>query len=188
MKLITEICIDPEVECKSYRFRRTNRAILFNEQGQIALLHETIPGFYFFPGGGIDDGECPIEGLKRECLEEVGANIQIGEPVGMIIEQMKTDARIRISYCYAAKVDGDLVQSTLTEKEVRNGVVIEWHSIDNAIKLFESLKPKKLYKDWMSACLLSENNQLAKFRAYHSSNIRELAFLHEYQKSLLGKP
>ncbi|MEO0509853.1 MAG: NUDIX domain-containing protein [Verrucomicrobiota bacterium] len=35
--------------------------------------------FYILPGGGQRHGETLREGLMRECLEEIGTNVEIGE-------------------------------------------------------------------------------------------------------------
>ena len=35
--------------------------------------------FYILPGGGQNHGETLKEGLKRECLEEIGTEVEVGE-------------------------------------------------------------------------------------------------------------
>lgn len=35
--------------------------------------------FYIFPGGGQDHGEALTDTVKRECLEEVGAAVEVGQ-------------------------------------------------------------------------------------------------------------
>lgn len=56
-----------------------NKAVLVNAQGKILLVrdagkldHNTIEGKWDFPGGRMDVGETPHEGLLRELKEEIG--------------------------------------------------------------------------------------------------------------------
>ena len=57
-------------------YRAVAEALLFNRDGKILSDIKGPPEnrYYKFPGGGIDDGEDPETGLRRELIEEVGAN------------------------------------------------------------------------------------------------------------------
>jgi len=44
--------------------------------GRLGHNPKTNTDYLNLPGGGIDEGETPIQGAKRECLEEVGAKIK----------------------------------------------------------------------------------------------------------------
>ena len=46
--------------------------ILFNKDNQVLLEERADDGFFDFPGGGLDEGEDPIDGAKRELVEETG--------------------------------------------------------------------------------------------------------------------
>src|SRR3989338_2555813 len=39
-----------------------------------------LPGVFELPGGHVDFGENPVDGLKREILEELGMRANIGDP------------------------------------------------------------------------------------------------------------
>ena len=59
--------------------RRAVRAVLLTPQVQILLMcaREPVSGrrIWFTPGGGLDAGEDPVAGLRRELLEETGLNL-----------------------------------------------------------------------------------------------------------------
>ena len=57
------------------------RAIII-EDGKVLLMHRIKHGheYWVFPGGEVDDTDKSLEnGLKRECLEELGVNVEIGD-------------------------------------------------------------------------------------------------------------
>jgi ADP-ribose pyrophosphatase YjhB (NUDIX family) len=39
------------------------------------------------PGGFLDAGEDPVDGLRRELLEEAGVEIEVGEFLGMYLDR-----------------------------------------------------------------------------------------------------
>lgn len=54
---------------------------LIMENGRILCLRKQgdIGGYYVLPGGGQEPGELLDEALKRECLEELGARVAVGQ-------------------------------------------------------------------------------------------------------------
>ncbi len=62
-----------------YPIRTATKAIII-EDGKI-LLNKYYKNrtYYTFPGGGQDHNEDLKSNLKRECLEEIGANVEVGE-------------------------------------------------------------------------------------------------------------
>lgn len=163
MKFLKEICIDPEVECKEYKVKRTARAILMNDNNEIALLHATNGDWYELVGGKLEENDTHEKALKRECLEEVGAKIEILDEVGVVIEFRNTFKTIKINHCYCAKILGKLGQQSLTESENEYGIVLEFHTIENAIALIKSTKP------------FGENEMVGKYML-----ASEIIFLEEY--------
>jgi len=45
-----------------------------------AVTKKFLPGVFELPGGHIDFGENPVDGLKREIFEEFGMHVTIGDP------------------------------------------------------------------------------------------------------------
>lgn len=57
-------------------YRPVAEAMLFRPDGRVLanVIDRGDTRYYKFPGGGIDEGEDPEEGLRRELMEEVGAD------------------------------------------------------------------------------------------------------------------
>jgi 8-oxo-dGTP diphosphatase len=66
-----------------HRFNIRVYGILINEQKQVLVSDEFIRGNYYtkFPGGGLEFGEGTRECLKREFLEEMNLNVEVGEHI-----------------------------------------------------------------------------------------------------------
>lgn len=129
-----------EKEIKSYGLREAARAIVVDEKKNVALLHVTKEKYYKLPGGGIDKGEGKIEALKRECLEEIGCNIEILGEIGSITEHRKLFKLNQISYCYLARVEGEKGGPKFTQKEINEGFEQLWVPYDKALLLVSNNK------------------------------------------------
>jgi 8-oxo-dGTP diphosphatase len=57
--------------------------ILLNDQNQVLVSDEKIRGEYYtkFPGGGLEFGEGTRDCLKREFVEELNLNVQVGKHI-----------------------------------------------------------------------------------------------------------
>ena len=67
----------------SQTFRANVGAIIVNAKGLVlALERKNIPGSWQFPQGGLDEGEEPLEAVKREIQEETGIEESHLELVG----------------------------------------------------------------------------------------------------------
>ena len=131
--------INPEAvtedEAVEYSLREAARAVVFDSENNVALLHSTVNKYYKLPGGGIESGEDPILALKRECLEEIGCDIDSIEEVGIVREYRKRYNLKQLSYSYTANVVGEKGVVALTEDEIAEGFVTVWVTLPEAIKL-----------------------------------------------------
>lgn len=64
-----------------HRFNIRVYGILINEQRQVLVSDEYIRGSYItkFPGGGLEFGEGTRDCLKREFMEEMNLNVEVGD-------------------------------------------------------------------------------------------------------------
>jgi len=148
MKLLLEIS-DKDVNNgpverfnKPYTLRKAARAIVVNSKNEIAFQFVSKHNYHKLPGGGINEGESILRGLKRELKEEAGCeDIEIINEVGMIIEYRNEIDILQISYCYLAKPLGKISKSEYDKEELENGFEPLWVPIDKAIDLLKNDKP-----------------------------------------------
>ena len=150
MKLIKEICHDPQIKCDTYKVRKAARTILVNDKDQIAILNVTNLGFHKICGGGIEFDEDIETALRREVSEETGAEIEIIDELGLTIEWKNTYKAQQISYCYISKVKGEPGNPQFTDSEKSDGFVLEWHTLEEAIKTASQDKPTDYHAKYMS--------------------------------------
>ena len=84
-----------------------------NKTGKILIVkraeHDTYPGQWEFPGGGVEFGEEPYKGLKREIKEEVGLDVQIICPVyvGTFSSRHSKIPTQYVDIVFFCKIDGE---------------------------------------------------------------------------------
>lgn len=166
MKLLKEISdaqfgdADTEILGKTYELRKSARAILMNEDGGIAIQYLANHFFHKLPGGGVETGETIESALAREIKEEVGCECEIVKGIGLVIEYRKEHSLIHMSYCYLARVIGNVTETSLEQAEIDEGMSTIWMKPEVAIQKMETDIP---------------NTYQGKFILE-----RELAFLREY--------
>jgi len=132
------ILINPEdvtlQEAEQYSVREAARAIVFDDNKLVALLHATKYDYYKLPGGGIEKGESPEVAMKRECLEEIGCEVEIIADLGTILEYRKKYMLRQRSYCYITRLVGNKGTPNLMDDEVEEGFETVWLSLEEALK------------------------------------------------------
>ena len=150
-------------EPKTYSLREAGRAIVFNKEGKIALLHAFKYCFHKLPGGGVEQGEDVKKALERELLEEIGCKIKIIKELGIILEIKNEYCQKQTSYCYIAEVI-ELGKNKLTEEESEDlGIGVEWVTLKKAIRLMKKDNPDDYTGKFILArdlCFLEEANKM----------------------------
>ncbi len=116
--------------------RPTVKVVLRDSDNKICLTSKKGSGFYFLPGGGIENTEDPIEALKRECLEEAGCHIEVKSKIGTIIEHRDEAKEKRIVSCYIGDVLGEKISPTLAVGD-EEGFDVIWISREEALRLLK---------------------------------------------------
>ena len=128
-----------EDEVKTYSLREATRAVVLDNDNNVALLHATATDYYKLPGGGLDDDVDKIVALKRECIEEIGCDIEVLQEIGLVNEWRKIYQIYQVSFCYLAKIVGKKGTPDFTESEIAEGFEVRWLSSEEALKaLIES--------------------------------------------------
>jgi 8-oxo-dGTP diphosphatase len=73
---------------KATRQRVASYGLCQSEDGLVLLVRAarslTVAGQWFLPGGGLEHGEDPVTGLRREFAEETGLDVEVGRLLGVL--------------------------------------------------------------------------------------------------------
>ena len=148
IKIINLENVSDDEACKFW-VRKAARAIVFDDDGLVALLHATNNHYYKLPGGGIEKGETNEEALKRECREEIGCDIKINGELGFTVEYRKKYNLNQTSFCYIAKVVGEKGIPKLEPDEIEEGFQTVWFTIEEALKKVKASDTTKYEAPYM---------------------------------------
>jgi 8-oxo-dGTP diphosphatase len=130
--------------------RNSVKAIIFKGDNILLTKNQDIEGyFYLCPGGGQDHGETFHDTLLRECMEEIGQQVEIGELlfireyIGKNHEHASLDFNVhQVEYYFSCKIvrtQGNYIQPTNPDNDQ---VGIEWVPLNDLLKY--RLYPKEL--------------------------------------------
>lgn len=139
MKLLAELSekslgLNPEQNIfeQNFLLRKSARAILLNHDGLMAVQHIQKYHYHKLSGGGMEEGEEMEETLRREIREEVGCEIDLIAPIGIVIEYQ--DNLIQISYCFSGLVQGDIRIPHYDEGEIKNNQQTIWMKPEHCLE------------------------------------------------------
>lgn len=156
-----------EDELAGWQRREAARAVVFDEDHKVGLLHASNHDYYKLPGGGIEAGEDIKTALDRECEEELGVKVEVLEEIGQIIEYRNQIKLHQISYCFLARASSGKQTPNFTDDEKASGFEVVWVSPEEALRL---LAPKHTtdyegkFIEERDFCFLNEGIRLAKFK------------------------
>jgi len=129
--------------------RNSAKAIIIKDGKLLCTKNKDQFGiFYLLPGGGQNKGENIIEALKRECKEEIGAEVEVGDLkfvrdyIGKNHEFKEWDSDVhQIEYMFICFLKGEINYEKANEKDAYQ-IGIEWIDLKNlkGVRIY----PKKL--------------------------------------------
>ena len=129
-----DIFSNPAAPPKFYKLRPTSKGIIFDAEGNIALL--AARGHALFPGGGIKNGETPEQALVRECKEEIGCNVVLTGYIGWYEQYRAHQAKKYEVHFFVAQVIGEKGSPTTTEASEMETEII-WATKEEVLRILE---------------------------------------------------
>ena len=139
-------------------YRPSVRGIIFDDNGNIAMIYSRKSHFYKFPGGGIEKNETHLETLAREIKEETGMTI-IPESVQEFGEALKIQKgddvgediiHIQQNFYYTCKVEKFVGEQSLDGNEKALDFVLKFVPIDEAIETNTAFKSDNPFEEQMA--------------------------------------
>ena len=124
-----------ENSISDWQYRKAARAVVFDSENRIGLMHVKNLNYYKLPGGGIEQGEDIKIALDRECEEELGVEIEIIKEIGSIVEYRAQFKLHQTSYCFLARAISEKNVPNFTDEEKSSGFEIVWVEPNEALRL-----------------------------------------------------
>ena len=132
MRLLFEMDKKDYAQCTHTFARNSARSIIIRD-GKVAMIHSLKYDYYKFPGGGIEDGENPVEAMIRETQEEAGL-IVVPESVaeyGYVHRVQKSDRDptecfVQENYYYLCRVTDSVAPQHLDDYEAQESYRLEY--------------------------------------------------------------
>ena len=132
MRLLFEMDQKDYAHCTHTFTRHSARSIIIKD-GKVAMIRSLKYDYYKFPGGGIENGESPVEAMIRETREEAGLAV-IPESVreyGYVHRIQRSDYNpaecfVQDNYYYLCKAMEQLTSQLLDDYEAQESYTLEY--------------------------------------------------------------
>lgn len=139
MRLLFELK-DDSLDPNGKIFARHSARAIIIQNGKVAMVYSQKYDYYKFPGGGIEQGEDPIQAMVRETAEEAGLRVlpKTIRPYGYVHRVSKSDhpdaeVFLQDNFYYFCEVCGDIGQN-LDNYEAEEGFTLLWVAPKAAIE------------------------------------------------------
>jgi 8-oxo-dGTP pyrophosphatase MutT (NUDIX family) len=147
MRLLFEMDKKDYGECTQTFTRDSARSIIIRD-GRIAMIHSQKYDYYKFPGGGIENGENPVEAMIRETQEEAGLMVlpETVKEYGYVHRIQKSDQNpsecfVQDNYYYLCDAVDGLVSQNLDDYEKKESYRLEY--VEPAFAIKKNLRVKE---------------------------------------------
>lgn len=132
MRLLFEMDKKDYENCTHSFVRNSARSIIILNK-KLAMIHSMKYDYYKFPGGGIENGENPIDAMIRETREEAGLVVkpETAKEYGYVHRiqrsgQDATECFIQDNYYYLCEAEDEVVSQCLDNYESKENYVLEY--------------------------------------------------------------
>ena len=140
MRLLFDLDRKDYAQCTHSYIRNSARSIIISS-GQVAMVHSLKYDYYKFPGGGIRDGEDPVDAMIRETKEEAGLKVlpETVREYGLVhrIQKSAVDENecfIQDNYYYLCKAADTVESQNLDDYEAEERFTLEYIDPKTAIE------------------------------------------------------
>lgn len=145
MRLLFEMDEHDYNDCTHTFVRNSARSIIFS-QGKIAMIHSLKYDYFKFPGGGIENGESPVDAMIRETREEAGLVVrpETVKEYGYVHRIQKSDEDasecfIQDNFYYLCDVEEEAVPQHLDDYEFKEAYTLDFMEPETVIRKNRSI-------------------------------------------------
>ncbi len=146
MRLLFEMDKKDYGACTHF-FRRDSARSIVIRNGKVAMVRSLKYDYYKFPGGGVEEGESPVEAMIRETREETGL-VVIPETVreyGCVHRVQRSDVDpaerfVQDNYYYLCDASDGLAPQDLDDYEAEESYRLEFVDPAEAIRTNRAVK------------------------------------------------
>ena len=151
MRLLFDVDLQDYAACtRTYR-RDSARGVILRA-GKVAMVHSRRDGYYKFPGGGIESGDSPAEGMIREVREEAGL-VVIPDTVreyGIVHRIQRNPGNpeeifLQDNFYYLCQAEAEILPPQMEDYEADAGFAPVFVDAREAIRVNRALAPGSRY-------------------------------------------